>query len=546
MKSSENNSPRLVVIEGKDKGKIFPLKDGTMTIGRSKADITIHDPRISRSHVSIEYHAKTGKLYFTDLKSLNGTVINESLVEKGELKDGDKLQLGNTVFDCQIGTIEATVLATPPKKKTDAVAKETKAEKAEQDNDFKGTPSIQQRVEPALNFDVPPKTEPTREDGKKTKLKFFPQFPQKEIPKNLRIALLVVLVVSIWILLKPQGSSTALEAATEIPRIQALQKEGKNDEAYKAAEALAHQHPEDALSQYFYAEVAYSQNKLEEAINTLRKAHTLKGITPLVHVRLAKAYFRGGLSNEATDELKHIDEQLKGESAKNKDFVIQTGILLTEMRVNPEKIIALARSLETELAKDNTIGYKLEAGVLLELKRTEEAIGVLERGLLLDAKDEMLLEKLSFAKLTIKDLPGALKTLDTWIRTNPMATKPLLVLAYLKFNEKEYLAALPYLRNVTQILGENKQDPDFAEALHLTGKIYLEQNQKTEASQMFQKACGLGFQESCTVLQSLSAIPESKTNTPASIKESIPAHATAPAKEVTAPEAPAPAQDQAQ
>ncbi len=95
-------TPRLVIIEGKDKGKVIHLKDGTAVIGRSKGDVIIQDPRVSRSHVAINFEEKTGTLSFTDLKSLNGTLLNSEPAESGELKDGDRLQLGNTIFDCHL------------------------------------------------------------------------------------------------------------------------------------------------------------------------------------------------------------------------------------------------------------------------------------------------------------------------------------------------------------------------------------------------------------------------------------------------------------
>jgi S-DNA-T family DNA segregation ATPase FtsK/SpoIIIE len=75
MVSKSKNAPRLVVIEGKEKGRHFPLKSGTTVIGRSKGDVLVQDPRLSRSHVAVHYDEITGKVTFTDLKSLNGTLL---------------------------------------------------------------------------------------------------------------------------------------------------------------------------------------------------------------------------------------------------------------------------------------------------------------------------------------------------------------------------------------------------------------------------------------------------------------------------------------
>src|SRR4051794_31186696 len=105
MVSKSAITPRLVIIEGKDKGKVIPLSDGTVVVGRSKGDVIIQDPRISRSHIALHFDGKTSTLSFTDLKSLNGTLVNGNPAEGGPLNDGDRLQLGNTVFDCQLNSL---------------------------------------------------------------------------------------------------------------------------------------------------------------------------------------------------------------------------------------------------------------------------------------------------------------------------------------------------------------------------------------------------------------------------------------------------------
>ena len=97
MVSNSKPSPRLVIIEGKDKGKIIPLTDGTCVIGRSKGDVVIQDPRVSRSHVAVHYDSESGKLSYTDLKSLNGTMVNGEPGETGVLADGD-LAVANSLF----------------------------------------------------------------------------------------------------------------------------------------------------------------------------------------------------------------------------------------------------------------------------------------------------------------------------------------------------------------------------------------------------------------------------------------------------------------
>jgi hypothetical protein len=103
---SGNFKAQLVIIEGNDKGKTLPLSPGTMIIGRSKTQIVINDPRISREHVKLEFDSEKGTLRFTDLKSLNGCQLNGQPVASGEIKDGDRLQVGNTLLDCQMSQLQ--------------------------------------------------------------------------------------------------------------------------------------------------------------------------------------------------------------------------------------------------------------------------------------------------------------------------------------------------------------------------------------------------------------------------------------------------------
>ena len=58
MVSKSKFAPRLVIIEGQEKGKVIPLQSGSAIIGRSKGDIIVQDPRVSRSHAAIQYDEK--------------------------------------------------------------------------------------------------------------------------------------------------------------------------------------------------------------------------------------------------------------------------------------------------------------------------------------------------------------------------------------------------------------------------------------------------------------------------------------------------------
>ncbi|GAB6157377.1 DUF3662 and FHA domain-containing protein [Desulfotomaculum varum] len=87
----------LVVEEGKDAGKEFPLTDYRTSIGRrDTCDIVLTDSSVSRRHAQIE---KTGgRFWLTDLNSTNGTYVNGLPVDKTELTTGDVITVGNTVL----------------------------------------------------------------------------------------------------------------------------------------------------------------------------------------------------------------------------------------------------------------------------------------------------------------------------------------------------------------------------------------------------------------------------------------------------------------
>ena len=67
-----------------------------VTIGRSEeATIQIKDDRISRQHCSVAF--KDGGYILADLKSTNGTWVNNDRVTEVSLKPNDKIRLGQTI-----------------------------------------------------------------------------------------------------------------------------------------------------------------------------------------------------------------------------------------------------------------------------------------------------------------------------------------------------------------------------------------------------------------------------------------------------------------
>lgn len=97
--SETSATARLHVRYTDPNGKLteLVLGDKPITIGRSPdADIITLDERASRMHCGIRIW--DGEYYIKDLKSKNGTYLNNQRVEMAKIKPGDKIRLGNTVL----------------------------------------------------------------------------------------------------------------------------------------------------------------------------------------------------------------------------------------------------------------------------------------------------------------------------------------------------------------------------------------------------------------------------------------------------------------
>jgi pSer/pThr/pTyr-binding forkhead associated (FHA) protein len=95
--------PKLIIIEGNREARSFDLGNKTIFLGRSvKNDIQIRDTAVSRKQLKIY---PIGKRYFVeDLKSTNGTYINEQLISPGEgyeIGEGDIISIGDTVIQLE-------------------------------------------------------------------------------------------------------------------------------------------------------------------------------------------------------------------------------------------------------------------------------------------------------------------------------------------------------------------------------------------------------------------------------------------------------------
>jgi two-component system, NtrC family, sensor kinase len=91
--------PALFVIQGFNRGSRFDLADhdAAATIGREAGNaIRLDDHEVSRRHAEIR---RVGAAFIVgDLKSSNGTFLNDGRVERAELADGDRIRIGRTVL----------------------------------------------------------------------------------------------------------------------------------------------------------------------------------------------------------------------------------------------------------------------------------------------------------------------------------------------------------------------------------------------------------------------------------------------------------------
>ena len=93
----------LVALKGKLRCKPFQLNDGKrLVIGRGlDADIQILDSALSRQHCSLE---RTGDEFFlNDMKSRNGTWVNDERIKRKKLDAGDRVRFGSVEFEFRCG-----------------------------------------------------------------------------------------------------------------------------------------------------------------------------------------------------------------------------------------------------------------------------------------------------------------------------------------------------------------------------------------------------------------------------------------------------------
>ncbi len=94
----------LFVIQGADQGKRFEFMSSPMALGRDSSNaIRLHDTEISRRHAELRLEHDGYRV--VDLRSANGTFVNDQPVDHSPLHSGDRIQLGQTVMLFHEGSV---------------------------------------------------------------------------------------------------------------------------------------------------------------------------------------------------------------------------------------------------------------------------------------------------------------------------------------------------------------------------------------------------------------------------------------------------------
>lgn len=87
----------LVVIYGEDLGKRFDLDRPRIKVGRGhRCHVSIDQEAVSRNHAEIVQDS--GGYVLRDLRSTNGTFVNDAKIAEHRLNDGDLLKIGRSIF----------------------------------------------------------------------------------------------------------------------------------------------------------------------------------------------------------------------------------------------------------------------------------------------------------------------------------------------------------------------------------------------------------------------------------------------------------------
>ena len=94
----QNEVIRLSILQGAQAGAVYDLSRPLVTLGRlgGGADIEIDDTEISRVHCSIE--VRRDEILVQDLRSTNGTYLDEMRILSARLAPESRIRVGRTIL----------------------------------------------------------------------------------------------------------------------------------------------------------------------------------------------------------------------------------------------------------------------------------------------------------------------------------------------------------------------------------------------------------------------------------------------------------------
>ncbi len=117
--NGSSNDPveaHLWVCSGKNVGRRYPINKAQQIIGRApNIEIMVDDERASQEHAKVI--VLDGKHCIYDLQSTNGTFVNNQRISEATLRDGDLVQIGETIFEYlsfEERTMSSTLRGTQP------------------------------------------------------------------------------------------------------------------------------------------------------------------------------------------------------------------------------------------------------------------------------------------------------------------------------------------------------------------------------------------------------------------------------------------------
>ncbi|MCU0724494.1 MAG: FHA domain-containing protein [Planctomycetes bacterium] len=114
--------PRLIVIEGKLKGRVFDLTGPTIMGRQEGVQIPLNDGKVSREHAKV--YQQGAEVVIVDLNSRNGTLVNDAKITKRVLHPGDEILVGETRFRFESAAAAPSPAAAAPATAKPAVKKE--------------------------------------------------------------------------------------------------------------------------------------------------------------------------------------------------------------------------------------------------------------------------------------------------------------------------------------------------------------------------------------------------------------------------------------